>query len=131
MPSRGIRNNNPGNIRKGPKPWLGEIPGTDKEFCTFDTPEHGIRAMAVILRNYRRKYFLDTVREIISRWAPPHENDTGAYVDAVSGHLQVAPDDEVNVLDTPTMVLLLEAIIRQENGSQPYTQEQLRTGATI
>lgn len=61
---RGIRNNNPGNIRWGDD-WKGLVPKdqrTDKSFCQFTTPEYGIRAMIIILRNYQRKYGLDTVK---------------------------------------------------------------------
>src|SRR5574337_804815 len=87
-PSRGIRNNNPGNIRKSSEPWRGLAAAKDQKdpaFFTFETPEWGIRAMAVILRTYQTKYGLRTIRAIIGRWAPSAENDTDAYVDAGRG----------------------------------------------
>src|SRR5574337_876096 len=87
-PSRGIRNNNPGNIRKSSEPWRGLAAAKDQKdpaFFTFETPEWGIRAMAVILRTYQTKYGLRTIRAIIGRWAPSAENDTDAYVDAARG----------------------------------------------
>ena len=80
--TRGIRNNNPGNIEKSKNnKWQGMAESQpDKRFITFTSPEWGIRAIARILINYKDKYDLDTVKKIISRWAPPSENNTGAYV---------------------------------------------------
>src|SRR3569833_3001877 len=82
--TRGLRNNNPGNIRKTATDWRGEVVGSDSAFETFATPEAGIRALAVLLRNYQRKYGLRTVRAIITRYAPPSENNTESYVSAVA-----------------------------------------------
>lgn len=119
---RGIRNNNPGNIRWGDD-WRGLIPDaerTDKSFCQFISPEYGIRAMIIILRNYQRKYGLKTVTDIINRWAPPVENNTLAYINSVAKEIGVDPAAEINVLDRRIMIKLLAAIIKHENGLQPY-----------
>ncbi|WP_367672819.1 structural protein, partial [Serratia symbiotica] len=92
-PPRGIRNNNPGNIRWGDD-WKGLLPDkqrTDKSFCQFSTPEYGIRAMIIILRNYQKKHGINTISGIIHRWAPTSENDTQAYIDSVSQEVGVAP----------------------------------------
>lgn len=116
--ARGIRNNNPGNIR-----WDGLVPKsqrTDKSFCQFTAPEYGIRAMIIILRNYEKKHGLNTVRKIINRWAPPVENDTEAYVNSVAKQVGVDADKVIDVTDSRVMIPLLEAIITHENGSQPY-----------
>src|SRR3569623_1819955 len=83
--TRGRRNNIPGIIRKTATDWRGEVVGSDSAFETFATPEAGIRALAVLLRNYQRKYGLRTVRAIITRYAPPSENNTESYVSAVAG----------------------------------------------
>ena len=120
--ARGIRNNNPGNIRWGDD-WDGLVPKsqrTDKSFCQFTAPEYGIRAMIIILRNYEKKYGLNTVRKIINRWAPPVENDTEAYVNSVAKQVGVDADKVIDVTDSRVMIPLLEAIITHENGSQPY-----------
>jgi hypothetical protein len=69
---RGLYNNNPGNIRKSPTKWLGEVDGTDDAFETFQSPELGIRAIVRILLTYQRRHGLDTIEEMIGRWAPPH-----------------------------------------------------------
>ena len=75
---RGLRNNNPGNIVLSDIPWLGKIAGDDERFETFQTPEHGIRALSLNLLNYARKHGLETVQDIIPRWAPASENNTVA-----------------------------------------------------
>ncbi|END3473480.1 structural protein [Salmonella enterica] len=119
---RGIRNNNPGNIRQGDD-WKGLVPKsqrTDKDFCQFTTPEYGIRAMIVILRNYQRKHGLNTISGIINRWAPTNENNTQAYIDSVAKATGAAPDQKVDTGDSRFMMKLLQAIIRHENGEQPY-----------
>ncbi|HHS9759002.1 TPA: structural protein [Klebsiella pneumoniae] len=119
---RGIRNNNPGNIRWGDD-WQGlvsESQRTDKSFCQFKTPEYGIRAMIIILRNYQRKYGLSTVSGIIKRWAPPNENNTQAYINSVAKATGVSPDQRIDTKDSRFMMKLLQAIIQHENGQQPY-----------
>lgn len=121
-PVRGIRNNNPGNIRWGDE-WEGlvsETQRTDESFCQFTSPEYGIRAMIIILRKYNRQYGLRTVSEIINRWAPPVENDTDSYVNSVAKHIGVVPDQKIDTNDSRIIIPLLEAIIQHENGSQPY-----------
>lgn len=124
---RGIRNNNPGNIRQGSTRWDGESEvDLDPEFEEFETPEMGIRAMARILTNYQTRHGLSTLRQIIERWAPPAENNTGAYVGAVARDTGIDPDAPINVvLELPA---LIPAIIRHENGEQPYSQAQIAEG---
>ena len=83
---RGIRNNNPGNIRHGAK-WQGLKENSrdlDPAFCVFKNPIYGIRALAKGLLNYKKLYGLNTVRSIISRYAPPNENQTLAYIQSVA-----------------------------------------------
>ncbi|WP_261666907.1 structural protein [Erwinia mallotivora] len=120
--TRGIRNNNPGNIRWGDD-WKGLVPQaqrTDKSFCQFTKPEYGIRAMIIILRNYQVKYGLRTITGIINRWAPPNENDTQAYIKSVAAATGTYADKPIDLTDSRKLFPLLEAIIKHENGSQPY-----------
>ena len=95
MVPRGVRNANPGNLRAvtGVQ-WLGQVGVDDVGFAVFDTPQHGIRAMAKQLLAYQQKHGLNTIAGIINRWAPSVENDTGAYVADVASAVGVA---------TPTM----------------------------
>lgn len=128
MTARGIRNNNPGNIRHKDK-WQGlALQQTDANFCVFVAPEYGIRALTRILQNYQAKYGLNTVSAILSRFAPPLENDTNSYIDHVCRLLGVQQDTEINVFKEDVMMKLLKAIIRHENGIQPYSDEILLRG---
>lgn len=121
MISRGLRINNPGNIRTSTTPWQGKVtPSRDAAFETFDTPEHGMRAAAKVLLTYFNKHKLDTVTKIISRWAPPSENDTQAYITAVSERTGMPPDAFIDLTDPMLFTVLLMAIIRHEQGLDPY-----------
>lgn len=113
---RGIRCCNPGNLRISKIKWIGKVtPSADPEFETFISAEMGIRAMAKdLLTGYRRGE--DTVAKIIAAWAPPSENNTGAYVKMVAAHLNVLPNQIIDVDSFPVMQGLVEAIIRHENG---------------
>ena len=128
MVARGIRNNNPGNIRHGDK-WQGlAAEQTDSSFCVFTSAEYGIRALAKVLLNYEKKYGLNTVKKIINRYAPPNENDTGSYIQSVAGQLGVNPDDVIDINNQAVMLILVKAIIRHENGEQTYNNETLLKG---
>ena len=129
--TRGERNNNPGNIVKSDIFWRGEIAGDDKRFESFASPDEGIRALAVILQNYQKKYGLNTIRGIINRYAPPVENDTGAYVNAVSGALGVSPDAPLNLADPGTLLPLVTAIIKHENGRVLYDQALIASAVGV
>ena len=74
-----IAKNNIFNIRAAGAKWVGQI-GSNKGFVVFDTQEHAIRAWLVLMRTYRRKHGLTTIRDIVSRFAPPTENKTDNYV---------------------------------------------------
>ena len=124
---RGIRNNNPGNLVKTSSPWQGEVSGSDDKFKTFASPEDGIAALAKNLLSYQSKG-LNTVEAIINKWAPPSENDTGAYVNMVAKQLGVQPGDKINVGDQMVMTALTKAIIQHENGKNPYTADQIAVG---
>lgn len=125
MTPRGIRNNNPGNIEYHESiPWRGQT-GGDGRFATFDTAHNGLRALAKQLLVYEDKYGLRTVRGIINRWAPPVENNTSAYVNAVASALGVGPDDVISTHGPRTLAGLVTAIVQHENGQQPYTVPQI------
>ena len=119
--TRGERNRNPGNLDRTATMWQGQIQDAgEPRFCVFDTPENGIRALAKTLLAYYRKHALNTVRGIINRWAPPVENDTSAYVNAVAEQCSVAPDDVINPENSGCLEMLVRAIIHQENGRVIY-----------
>lgn len=127
---RGVRNNNPGNIEAGSANWQGQT-GSDGRFATFDTPEQGIRALARNLLTYQERHGLDTVHGIVNRWAPPGENNTTSYVAAVARAVGVGPADRLNLRDPQTLQRLAGAIIRHENGQNPYPDAVLRAGVDM
>lgn len=122
MTARGLRNCNPGNLRIG-QPWQGQVEGEDKSFCTFQSAEYGIRALCKLLLTYYRKYELNTVKDIINRYAPASENDSEGYQHHVAACLDVGVNQCINVEDRAVMRALLVAIIKHENGSCPYDAE--------
>lgn len=127
---RGIRNNNPGNIRHSATRWQGmSNQQTDPAFVQFEAPEYGIRALSKLLDTYATKYNLNTVRGIIARYAPASENNTAAYSAAVAGALGVSPDALIDV--QARKAELVQAIIKHENGAQPYSIAQITTGVSM
>lgn len=116
MTPRGIRNNNPLNIRIG-NAWLGEVPiPTDNEFEQFTSLRWGLRAGFLLLKRYINRYHLNSIRLIVSRWAPLSENNTEAYIKRVST-LTGFDADEVIVFDSKMqMCALVEAMCLVECG---------------
>lgn len=129
MTARGIRNNNPGNIRHGDD-WFGlSDEQTDPSFCQFKEARWGVRALARILKTYYGKHNLRTIEQVIQRWAPPVENDTGAYVRAVANSMAISPTAQLTF--PAQLAPLAAAIIKHENGEQPYAMEDLRLWVTL
>ncbi|EDP61596.1 hypothetical protein BAL199_07918 [alpha proteobacterium BAL199] len=130
--ARGIRNHNPGNLRRSSDPWQGlAAEQTDAEFFQFASAKWGIRALARTLIAYQDRVGLKTIQQMIGRWAPPNENDTGAYVRAVAASVGVGEDDEIDVHDYAILRPLTLAIIRHENGHQPYTDAEIDAGLVL
>lgn len=125
---RGIRNNNPGNIEANSRNrWQGQT-GSDGRFATFATPEHGLRALS---RDIGTKMARGqtTVASILEQYAPRSENDTDAYIAAVSRALGVTPTTRLDPGDANVRAGLMAAIVRHENGDQPYDIELIREAA--
>lgn len=118
---RGIRNNNPLNIVKGNN-WKGERANqTDKRFEEFESIEMGLRAGFVLLRNYiegtkTRPTKFNTIRKIITRWAPPNENHTLMYIRVVSRRSGLLPDEVIRFSERAKMVAIVEAMCVVECG---------------
>ena len=116
---RGIRNNNPLNIRRSKFKWVGKItPGNDSDFEEFDTIEHGIRAAVLIIRKYITKYGINTPQGIIARWAPASENDTKAYVAYVTKNGLLSPRWPLDLSSTLAISRLLWAMACYECGHE-------------
>lgn len=122
----GIRDNNPGNLRYIADPmraWNGQV-GDNQGFGVYDTPADGVRAMSHQLQ----EDFANgdtTLADLITTWAPPTENNTGAYIDAVAGQTGLDPNAPLDLY--PHLPSVVAAIIQHENGEQPYLMSDLTT----
>lgn len=120
MTPRGIRNNNPGNIRRGATAWVGESTlQDDPSFIRFEDPLHGLRALMKLLLTYQEKYDLDTVESLINRFAPPVENATDNYIYCVSKALGVKRIDHIDLGVPDYLIRIAQAITAHENGECP------------
>jgi hypothetical protein len=132
--SRGIRNNNPGNIEHvEANQWLGlDTPPSDGRYCRFVSPQLAIRALVLLLLNYQSRHRLKTVTAIIERYAPRQDNNaTQAYIRYVCEQLRVKPKEAISVRDFRTAQNLITAIIYFENGMQPYPDELIAEGIAL
>lgn len=134
---RGIRLNNPGNIRHGDN-WQGMAPDQpDASFVYFVDPRYGYRAMAKILASYQRRG-ITTVADIINTWAPPtgrdpatgqaYTQDSAAYVAHVAQRMGVTPSTPVDLENKAMVVELLDAISRHENAGQSFSRSTIEQG---
>lgn len=125
----GLRLNNPLNIRKSTIVWEGKAAvQPNEDFVSFIDAHHGIRAAAKNLLTYYRKYKIKTVQGIVTRWAPPDDdNDTASYITRVSQRLQVRPDDNLDLEDPEVLKALVVAMMPEEIGIVPYDAETIST----
>ena len=126
---RGIRNNNPGNLIKTAIQWQGKIPheqNNDSRFEQFTSIIYGLRAMAKDITNDIKKG-KNTLKLLITEYAPPYvknktgqivkENDTAAYIAAVSKSVGIPPDAKIKI--TPEILqALITAKVQVENGAK-------------
>lgn len=116
--SRGTDNCNPGNIRHSRICYQGEVqPSRDSSFKQFRSMAWGYRAMFILLDTYRQKYGLKSIREMISRYAPPSENNTEAYIAAVCDMTGMGADELLDTRSRRDMIPLVSAMSRVENGT--------------
>jgi len=130
---RGIRLNNPGNIRLSKIRWLGQVAMSaqdDPDYVRYIEPVYGIRAIAKIFHSYAARGIL-SISGIIHSWAPPTENDTDSYVKDVLIFMNTGHD--VSIVGANTLVdsrnltlLLVPAIIHHEQGVQPYAADLIQ-----
>lgn len=122
--SRGLRNRNPGNIRRSGVRYKGECArSTDSEFRQFESMEWGYRAMFVLLHTYSRRHGCRTLRDMISRYAPPSENDTEAYIRRVAAATHIGADEPLDTLDGNAMTAVVAAMSEVENGTEAVRRE--------
>lgn len=120
--TRGIRNNNPLNIRKGNN-WQGERhPQADKEFEEFQSMIMGLRAGIKLVRNYidgKTSWGrpCQSIDALVTRWAPPSENNTQAYIKAVSEATGIHPLQRIYSNNRDMVCRIVQAMAKQETGS--------------
>lgn len=115
--SRGLRNNNPGNIRRSSARYKGEVhPSRDEEFKEFQSMAYGYRAMFVLLDTYRKRYGLNTIRTMLMRYAPPTENHTTSYIEFVVRHTGIGANTPLNTRHMRDMIPIVAAMSEIENG---------------
>lgn len=122
---RGLRNNNPLNIRfNSANNWDGQT-GSDGAFCKFSSMYYGLRAAGRLMKTYRDKYKADTIGEIIARWAPQSENNTASYTQFVVMKTGIASNKVLMKEDYPTVA---NAMIFLENGQNPLPLAEITKG---
>lgn len=126
MAARGIRNNNPGNIEYGPWARAHGATGSDGRFAMFATPEDGIAAIYALQGVYENQHNLSSIQDRISRWAPSADNNNvSAYVNAIKNTMGIGADEPFSIFDPTLGPRFISAMIRHENGRQPYTDQQI------
>ncbi len=122
---RGYRNNNPLNIRISSERWLGKVsPNTDGSFEQFSAMEYGYRAAIKTLQTYIRKHHCDTIEKIITRWAPPSENNTQAYIANVANRAGLSPTETITPTNHNQLTAIVYAMAISENGFTPQPDRQ-------
>lgn len=121
---RGLRNCNPGNIRKNEIVYQGEVvPSRDNDFKQFTTMAYGYRAVFVVLYTYQKRYGINTIASMISRYAPACENHTKAYIEAVSDYSGVPATSHITTTNGDIMIPIVAAMSRVENGEAAVMSE--------
>lgn len=114
--SRGLSNNNPGNIVLDGRQWLGEVlPSKDKRFKQFRSRAYGYRAIFVNLAAYIRNGH-NTIEKIITRWAPAFENNTASYIAHVAAMTGIPKNQVISTSDHVALIEITKAISKIENG---------------
>ena len=118
---RGLRNNNPLNIRYVEKNrWQGRVAAMNKkddEFEEFVALYWGFRAAFILIYNYMNKYGKRTINDIISTWAPPSDgNATGWYVEEVADRIGIPSNQTIYFEDGQEMMQLAQEMARVECG---------------
>ncbi|ENX4473212.1 lytic transglycosylase [Enterobacter roggenkampii] len=125
---RGERNNNPGNLNFAGQAGA-ELERPGGRFARFETAFDGLRALSRQLMLYAGRG-INSVEKIISTWAPASDNNnTAAYIQAVSQRLGVNPQAALNINDPQTMSALMSSIIHHENGRNIYSKELIGKAA--
>lgn len=128
--TRAERNNNPGNLNFAGQAGAVLEDGSNARFAKFGSTAEGVSALAKQLQRYGERG-LDTVSKIINKYAPSSENNTQAYIDALSKRLGVTGDQKLDLNDTTTLTGLIKGIARHEAGSDYLSDSDVMTGLSM
>lgn len=124
----GYKGCNPLNVRASSDKWKGSIGSSDNGYVIFSTPMDGIRAAATVIKNYGTKYGINTVRDIVSRYAPASENPADDYIANVCKGTGYDPDEKLDTKNPEVLKKLVTAMMKQEIGDVPYSEETINEG---
>lgn len=128
--TRAERNNNPGNLNFAGQAGATLEEGSNARFAKFGSTAEGVSALAKQLQRYGERG-LDTVSKIINKYAPSSENNTQAYIDALSKRLGVSGDQRLDLSDSTTLTGLIKGIARHEAGSDYLSDSDVMTGLSM
>ena len=135
---RGLRNRNPGNVKRSSSSWLGKIPhaqSTDSTFEQFTDAKYGIRVIAYLLLKYQRDKGKKTIRQLIGEaggWAPTNtDKNPSSYATWVAAQLGVSETAALDLYAGRNLERMVTAIIQFENGQQPYTSGAIADGVAL
>jgi hypothetical protein len=126
MEARGVRNNNPLNIRKTSQTFVGEVESSDNSFERFSSIEYGFRAAFRVLHTYYIRYKCNTISKLITRWAPSNENNTVNYINIVS-KLSKLDKNKVFTWNEDALVPIVRSMAKVETGVM-YPEDVIRKG---
>ena len=127
----GQRINNPLNVRQYGQGFEGDV-GEENSFIKFEDPRYGVRAADKVLSTYGRDYGIDTIEDVISRYAPPSDdNPTQAYIDFVSGKTGIGQSEEIDLQDPELRARLLSPMAMLESRTEISPQEVLAQIASL
>ena len=138
--ARGLKNKNPLNMRYNINiPWQGQVGQDGNGYAVFDTMENGLRAAARDIRNLQKNSNVKTIRDLITKWAPPkgnfkdasgavktETNPTDNYIAYVSRQLNVNPDSPVDWVNNDVILSrIITAMVQNENGVNPIPGDSI------
>jgi len=111
--------------------WNGELKPTKDpsgRLCMFDTVLNGIRAGAINLLSYYLQDGCETVSEIVTRYAPPIENDTAAYIQFMAEYVGVDPNEQIVLTASDFLNKWVAGQIHYEQGCDACSTADISAG---
>lgn len=128
--TRAERNFNPGNLNYAGQAGASLEAGSNARFAKFNSEEEGIAALVRQLRLYQQRG-IDTIGEIVKKYAPPSENDTQAYIASMARWTGLGADEKLNFNDADTVRRMVQGISRKEGRYTPLTEGQIMSGINL